>query len=182
MAKVLTNRCFWGSARRVNRVMSYAEKRVIGFSAEQMFDVVFTVDDYPSFVPWCKGADVRKISERTLEAELWIGFPPLNEHYMSKVTSLYPNVVHSICTDGRLFHILDTTWRFGPSSYSYPQPSCTLHFSLEFEFKSALHAQLSQMFFGQVVRKMVAAFLHRAEYCYGKPSFDHFQEPPDILT
>lgn len=59
-----------------------------------MFDVVNTVAEYPKFVPWCKEAKVRKITDRVLEAELFIGFPPLNEHYSSRVTSLYPHVVH----------------------------------------------------------------------------------------
>lgn len=58
-----------------------------------MFDVVFTVAEYPKFVPWCKRADVKKLSDRVFEAELHIGFPPLNEHYSSRVTALYPNVV-----------------------------------------------------------------------------------------
>ncbi|KAI1722636.1 polyketide cyclase / dehydrase and lipid transport domain-containing protein [Ditylenchus destructor] len=148
----------------------------------RMFDVVYTVADYPKFVPWCKGADVRKTSERAFDAELWIGFPPLQEHYSSRVTSLYPYVVNSYCTDGRLFHVLDTTWRFGPGPEGSPKQSCTLHFTLQFEFKSALNAQLSQMFFGQVVRKMVTAFLCRAEHCYGPPSLDHFKQQPEILT
>ncbi|KAI1708900.1 polyketide cyclase / dehydrase and lipid transport domain-containing protein [Ditylenchus destructor] len=182
--KVAQCRNLWGlgSAKRQNRVMSYAERRVIGFSAEQMFDVVYTVADYPKFVPWCKGADVHKRSERAFDAELWIGFPPLHEHYTSRVTSLYPYVVNSYCTDGRLFHVLDTTWRFGPGPEGSPKQSCTLHFTLQFEFKSALNAQLSQMFFGQVVRKMVTAFLCRAEHCYGPPSLDHFKQQPEILT
>lgn len=59
-----------------------------------MFDVVNTVAEYPKFVPWCKKADVRKISNRVLEADLVIGFPPIHEAYRSKVTNLYPYVVH----------------------------------------------------------------------------------------
>jgi hypothetical protein len=42
------------STRRQDRVMSYAEQRVIGFSDAEMFDVVNTVAEYPKFVPWCK--------------------------------------------------------------------------------------------------------------------------------
>jgi len=96
--------------------------------------------------------NVRKISDRVVSAELWIGFPPLQEHYSSRVTSLYPSVVHvsdqktildtcvmslfqSVCTDGRLFHMLDTTWRFGPPPKNRPNRACTLHYTLEFEFK-----------------------------------------------
>lgn len=58
-----------------------------------MYDVVYTVGEYPQFVPWCKQADVHRISDRVFEAELYIGFPPLSEHYRSRVTALYPNVI-----------------------------------------------------------------------------------------
>lgn len=59
-----------------------------------MFDVVYSVGEYPKFVPWCTNAKVRKINERVSEAELKIGFPPIHEHYNSRITSLYPSVVH----------------------------------------------------------------------------------------
>jgi coenzyme Q-binding protein COQ10 len=58
-----------------------------------MFDVVYTIAEYPKFVPWCKKANVRKMGENALDAELFIGFPPLSEHYTSRVTALYPNVI-----------------------------------------------------------------------------------------
>jgi coenzyme Q-binding protein COQ10 len=67
--------------------------RLFSFTAEQMFDVVYTVADYPKFVPWCTRADVKKINDRVFEAELHIGFQFLREHYSSRVTSLYPNVI-----------------------------------------------------------------------------------------
>jgi len=41
---------------------------------------------------------------------------------------------------------------------------------------------MSHLFFGQVVRKMVSAFLQRAEVVYGPPSFDHWDSPPVILS
>lgn len=77
---------------------------------------------------------------------------------------------------------MDTTWRFGPSPPHMPKNSCVLQFSIDFEFKSAFHAQLSQLFFGQVVQMMVSAFLKRAEEIYGPPSIDHFNMTPEVLT
>ncbi|KAI6204698.1 Coenzyme Q-binding protein COQ10-like protein A, mitochondrial [Aphelenchoides besseyi] len=166
----------FGPQMKKSRVTSYGEQRVIGYTAPQMFDVVHTVAEYPQFVPWCKRADVRKINRHVLEAELFIGYPPFHENYTSRVTSLYPNVVRSIVTEGRIFKFLETTWRFGPTDDGFPANSCNLDFTLEFEFKSALHAQFTQLFFGQVVRTMVTAFLNRAEQLYGPPSFDHFNQ------
>lgn len=63
------------------------------FTPEQLFEVVYRVQEYPLFVPWCKDAVIRNASERSFEAELFIGFPPVKEHYISRVTSIHPNVV-----------------------------------------------------------------------------------------
>ncbi|MFH4980980.1 hypothetical protein AB6A40_007689 [Gnathostoma spinigerum] len=102
-----------------------------------------------------------------------VGFPPILESYTARITSCRPNVVRSVCTDGRLFHLLETTWRFGEGLPGNGR-SCTLYFDLAFEFKSALHSSLAHMFFDQVVKTMVTAFLKRAEQKYGPPSLDHF--------
>ncbi|CAD5206666.1 unnamed protein product [Bursaphelenchus okinawaensis] len=150
--------------------ITYNEKSIVGFSAEQMFQVVYNIENYPLFVPWCKKAVVHKKNDGVLEAELFVGFPPLKEHYKSRVTTIYPTVIRSVCTDGRLFNSFDTVWRFGEHPPNYPQQSCLLHFTLDFEFKSVLYAHLANLVFGQVAKTMVSAFLKRAEFMYGPPS------------
>uniref|UniRef100_A0A915BML5 Coenzyme Q-binding protein COQ10 START domain-containing protein n=2 Tax=Parascaris univalens TaxID=6257 RepID=A0A915BML5_PARUN len=160
----------------LSRRKEYEEKRLVGFSftAEEMFEVVARVSEYPQFVPWCRDAHVKILSPSVSIADLQIGFPPLLETYSSRITTSKPTVVRSVCIDQRLFNLLDTTWRFGAGDPSNIR-SCTLHFMLAFEFKSLLHSQLAHVFFDQVVRTMVTAFLKRAEIKYGPPSLDHFK-------
>ncbi|HKT98757.1 MAG TPA: SRPBCC family protein, partial [Paraburkholderia sp.] len=44
--------------------MADVQKTVlIRHSAEQMFDLVTDVDDYPNFLPWCGGVEVRRKDE-----------------------------------------------------------------------------------------------------------------------
>ena len=33
---------------------------ILGYSAEQMFALVGTVEEYPQFLPWCGGVEVRE--------------------------------------------------------------------------------------------------------------------------
>jgi len=51
-----------------------------------------------------------------------------------------------------------------PSDY----PSCLVDFEIQFEFASAVHASMSSLFFDQVSKEMLKAFVHRAEILYGK--------------
>lgn len=51
-----------------------------------------------------------------------------------------------------------------PSDY----PSCWIDFEIEFEFASPVHASMSSLFFDQVSKEMLAAFVKRAEVLYGQ--------------
>jgi hypothetical protein len=53
----------------------YTERRLIGYSPKQMFDVVADVQRYSEFVPWCQRSSVvRRLSDTVIEAELEVGF------------------------------------------------------------------------------------------------------------
>ena len=59
-----------------------------------MFSVVEDVANYKQFVPWCRKSEVITEHQYSMEAELEIGFPPLIETYVSRVTFIKPAVVH----------------------------------------------------------------------------------------
>ncbi|CAI4230816.1 unnamed protein product [Auanema sp. JU1783] len=161
-----------------SKEMAYSEKRLIGFSREQMYDVVSNVSEYNQFVPWCRKSIVHHEHSNSQLAELEIGFPPLVESYTSRVIHVRPAVVHSVCVDHKLFKTLDTTFRFGSGKSDNPN-TCTLHYDLTFEFQSSLHSRIAHLFFDQVVKTMVTAFLSRAETKYGEPSINH--SAPKVL-
>lgn len=149
--------------------LHYAERKLLGYSAEQMFEVVSRVEFYRDFVPWCTQSRVTARSPKALTAFMQVGFPPIVESYTSHVTLARPTLVKSVCSDGRLFNHLETIWRFEPGLEDNPK-TCTLDFKVSFEFRSRLHSHLAQMFLDEVVRQMTRAFLNRAATLYGKQS------------
>lgn len=152
-----------------NTRREFKQKKLTGYSMEQLYAVVSDVEKYNTFVPFCKKSYVYAKKPGSLKADLIIGFPPLNESYTSNVTLVRPSLVKAECVDGRLFNYLLTAWQFSPGLKDIPE-SCVIDFRVAFEFKSALHSQLSNLFFDQLVKQMEYAFIQEAGNRYGPPS------------
>eukprot|EP00080_Pristionchus_pacificus_P020428 PDM80448.1 hypothetical protein PRIPAC_35440 [Pristionchus pacificus] len=161
--------------------MAYSERRIVGYSREQMFDVVSHVEKYHEFVPWCQKSTVSHEGPHSLLARLEVGFQIIKASYSSRVTLVRPAVVHSVCADpeGGLFRVLDTTWRFSSSPGDDSINTCRIHFDLSFEFRNSTHARITHLFFDKVVQQQVSAFLDRARTVHGPPS--RSPSPPEIL-
>lgn len=136
---------------------------------DQMFEVVSDVENYYKFVPWCKQSIIVKKSTDFLQADLIVGFPPINESYTSNVTLIKPYLVKAECQDGKLFHHLLTLWRFSPGLKREKQ-SCVVDFQITFEFRSAFYSNLSNLFFDQVARQMEGAFIREVGNRFGPAS------------
>ncbi|CAI0558131.1 unnamed protein product [Linum tenue] len=143
----------------------YEERRVLGYSPEQLFDVVAAVDLYHGFVPWCQRSDVlKRYPDGSFDAELEIGFKFLVESYVSHVELERPKMVKTTASQSGLFDHLINIWEFNPG----PVPgSCDLHFLVDFKFQSPLYRQVASMFFKEVVSRLVGSFSDRCRLIYG---------------
>ncbi|XP_044754157.1 coenzyme Q-binding protein COQ10 homolog A, mitochondrial [Coccinella septempunctata] len=142
-------------------------RKLVGFSSEEMFNVVADVKNYDKFVPFCTKSTVHSESTNNLRATLEIGFPPIIESYTSNVTLIRPKLVRAVCSEGRLFHYLENTWRFSSGLKSNPR-SCIIDFYICFRFKSLIHSQIALFFFDNLVSKMEKAFIEEAGKRYGQ--------------
>jgi ribosome-associated toxin RatA of RatAB toxin-antitoxin module len=103
-----------------------------------------------------------------LEAELQIGFQMISERYTSHVKLQAPHTVSSTVANSALFHHLESTWQMKPG----PNPNSTwLSFSVDFAFLNPLYANVAQLFFSEVVTRMMGAFEGRCKQLYGPPLF-----------
>ncbi|XP_053625642.1 coenzyme Q-binding protein COQ10 homolog A, mitochondrial [Plodia interpunctella] len=149
------------SIPRPSRTRKYSGRQLVGYTMDQMFEVVSDVGSYCQFVPWCKKSLVLKKTPGFLQADLVVGFPPINESYTSNVTLVKPHLVRAECMDGKLFDHMLTLWRFSPG-LKREQQSCVVDFQITFQFKSVFHSHLSNLFFDQVARQMESAFIKEA--------------------
>lgn len=166
-----TSKVVVGDMAFVNSIRNYSEKRLIGYTREQLFEVVAAVENYHLFVPACRKSDVVQKSKDRVKARLEIGIPPLLESYTSNVRLDKPRLITASCIEGTLFKHLETRWKFNlPPQPHPPEEVCLLDFYVSFEFKSLLYARLASPIFDEMVRLNVSAFLKRAEKLYGPPN------------
>ncbi len=142
---------------------THAERKVVPYTPEQLFDLVADVGAYPRFLPWCVAARVRSRTETQLLADLTIGFGPFRESFTSRVTLDRPNRVVVKYENGP-FRYLNNQWDFLPHG-----TGAEVAFFVEFEFRSRLLQAAIGVVFNEAVRRMVNAFLKRARDVYGPP-------------
>ncbi|NP_001305145.1 Coenzyme Q-binding protein COQ10, mitochondrial [Zea mays] len=161
-------RCFFGCGDgEEGGVLSkvYEERRVIGYSPDQMFAVVASVDLYEDFVPWCQRSRIIRCHEDgSFDAELEIGFKFLVESYVSRVEMEKPRYIKTTASESGLFDHLVNVWEFKPG----PVPgTCDIYFLVNFKFQSPLYRQVASMFFKEVVSRLVSSFSDRCFRIYG---------------
>ncbi|MGG5808090.1 type II toxin-antitoxin system RatA family toxin [Falsiroseomonas sp. CW058] len=139
---------------------THAEKRVLPYSEEQLFDMVADVRRYPEFLPWCVGARIVSRTETELVADLTIGFKMFRETFRSQVLLERPHHVHVRYLTGP-FRYLNNHWRFRPVAQG-----TEVDFFVDFEFKSRLLQAVIGTVFNEAVRLMVRAFERRAMVLY----------------
>ncbi len=142
---------------------TYAEKRRLPYTPEQLYELVAGVDRYPEFLPWCKAARITRREGDVFWADLVIAFKVFRERFTSKVT-LIPKTGVDVAYINGPFRYLNNHWRFLPA----PEGGCVVDFYVDFEFRSKMLQKLIGLLFDQAVQRMVAAFEARAKQLYGE--------------
>ncbi|KQX98318.1 MULTISPECIES: type II toxin-antitoxin system RatA family toxin [Massilia] len=143
--------------------MAVVHKSVfLGYSAEQMFDLVAKVEDYPKFLPWCSGVKVLEHSDEKLVACLQINFHGVKQSFTTSNHNQRPGQMKMHLVDGP-FKMLEATWSFKPLRAD----ACKIDFDMQYEFSSIILEQLVGPVFGMIANTMVDSFCKRAEVIYG---------------
>src|SRR2546430_2661160 len=153
-----------GTGASLAPMPTHAEQRVLPYTPEQLFALVADIERYPEFLPWCVGARIRERKPDLIVADLIIGFRMFRERFTSRVALDPPRRIDVAYTEGP-FRYLNNHWVFDKVA-----GGCRLDFFVDFEFKSRILQRVIELLFHEAVRRMVAAFEHRAQQLYGPAS------------
>ncbi len=150
---------------------THAERQLVPYRPDQLFDLVADIGRYPEFLPWCVGARVRSRTETEVVADLTIGFGPFRESFTSRVTLDRPRRVRVRYERGP-FRYLNNQWDFN----AHPNGT-EVGFFVDFEFRSRILQAAIGVVFNEAVRRMVNAFHRRARQVYGPPREPYVATP-----
>ncbi len=145
---------------------THSETRTLPYTAEQMYNLVADVANYPKFLPWCAAARIRSNTAmgdaEVMEADLVISFKVFRERFGSRVT-LFPKEM-KIDTE-----YLDGPFRYMKSNWAFEntEGGCNVSFFVDFEFKNAVLQGIIGVVFNEAMQRIVRAFERRAAELYG---------------
>ena len=145
---------------------SHHETRKLPYTAQQMYDLVADVEQYPQFLPWTAAARIRSRRDvpegEVMDADLIISFKVFRERFGSRVT-LRPDdmQIDTEYLDGP-FHHMESTWSFRPL-----ETGSEVTFHVDFEFRNRILGSAAGMFFNDAMQRVVRAFERRAAVLYG---------------
>jgi len=149
------------------KMPTQGEKKVLPYTADQMYALAADVMSYPKFLPWISAARIRSTRDMgdydLVEADLVISFKVFRERFGSTVKLSRKNkTIETEYLDGP-FKYLQSNWNF----IDLEQGGCEVSFFVDFEFKNAILQKLIGVVFDQAMRRTMQAFEDRAAVLYG---------------
>ena len=144
---------------------THTEKRIMPYTAKQMYDLVADVETYPDFLPWCAATRIRKVTKDShktiIEADLIIAFKVFRERFGSRVTLKAEKFSIDVEYLDGPFKYLNNHWIFRDVD-----GGCEADFFVDFEFKSRVSQALIGVVFNEAMQRIVKAFEMRADDLY----------------
>lgn len=143
--------------------MAVIEKSVlIARTAQQMFDLVDRVEDYPKFLPWCGGTELLTRTETVTAARLHINYHGIKAHFATENPKEAPHWMNIQLREGP-FRKLDGNWRFTQLG----DVGCKVEFRLSYEFSSSVLERVLGPVFNHIASTFIESFVKRAQQVYG---------------
>ena len=135
----------------------FQTSKVLPYPADFLKSIVADVESYPKFLPWVKAVAIYPKNQEFFEADLTIGYGPLEKTYRSEVF-IYDDAVEAKAVSDSIFKFLETRWQFT----AYEDNRCLINLTLDFLLQSSLLQLTVGKLLDDAANKMIAAFEQRA--------------------
>jgi len=139
------------------------KKRIVPYSSYQMFDLVDNIEQYSSFLPWCRKSHIHKRTDKEVEASLIVGFRGIDKTFSTLNTLKRPREIEIQLIDGP-FRSLNGLWSFSDIN----KRESEIQLNLQFEILISPLSHIFESFFEQIVNSQISAFEDRAKDLYSK--------------
>ena len=142
--------------------MADVKKNVlVHHSADQMFNLVDRIEDYPLFLPWCGGSEVMERNEKITRGSIRIKYSGVNQSFTTQNTKDFPHRIDLKLIDGP-FKVLEGFWIFTPIT----ENTCNIKFHLHYEFSNFFLDKLISPIFSKIANTFVDGFVTQADKIY----------------
>ena len=136
---------------------------ILGYSAGDLYALVNDVESYPSFLPWCDGAQVRPGEGRHTMATIHINFRGIRQQFTTRNLTEPDSLISMSLVSGPFRH-LQGRWRFTPLG----DAACKVELRQEYEIASRLLERVVGPVFNHIANTLMDSFAKRAEEIYGR--------------
>lgn len=142
--------------------MARVEKSVlVAHTPERMFELVDRVEDYPDFLPWCGGTELKSRDEQRTVATIHIAYMGIRQSFTTENAKTQPREMRIRLQDGP-FSELEGDWSFLPLG----DDACKIEFRLQYAFSSRVLETILAPVFSHITNTLVDAFVRRADEMY----------------
>ena len=142
--------------------MKKVEKNILVLhSAEQMFELVDKVEDYPKFLPWYSKTEVIERKNNELKARLFMDYMRVRQSFATHNHNIPGKEIRMDLLEGP-FKTLRGTWKF----LDLGDDMCKVEFNLEYEFSNSVLSAMISPVFSHLSGALVDAFVKEADRRY----------------
>jgi ribosome-associated toxin RatA of RatAB toxin-antitoxin module len=139
--------------------MARVEKSVlVAHTPERMFELVDRVEDYPVFLPWCGGTELKWRDELSTVATIHIAYMGIRQSFTTENAKTRPREMRIKLQNGP-FSELEGDWSF----VALGDEACKVEFRLEYVFSSRVLETILAPVFSHITNTFVDAFVRRAD-------------------
>lgn len=134
---------------------------LVPYSAQEMYELVNEINNYPHFLPFCKNAVITEQTADSLTATLLLAKGGVHKSFTTRNTLTPFERIDIDLVNGPFKH-LTGHWKFEKKS-----TGCLVSVDLAFEFSSRLLEMLFGPIFYEIAHALVYAFTQEAKKRYG---------------